>query len=74
MASFADGPELFSRPVAEHLRQVSKQSDQWSRRLCDNEIVTALSKGQFSDFKDGCGSAIFVEGPDSLWIQSTKYA
>ena len=32
----------------EHLRQVSTQSDQWSRRRCDNEIVTELSKGEFA--------------------------
>ena len=28
----------------EHLRQVSKRSDQWYLRRCDNEIVTGLSK------------------------------
>ena len=35
-----------TRPLGEHLRQVSKKSNQWSRRRCDNEIVTVLSKGQ----------------------------
>ena len=35
-----------TRPLGKHLRQVSKISYQWSRRRCDNEIVTVLSKGQ----------------------------
>ena len=32
--------------LGEHLRQVSKKSDQWSRRRWDNELVTVLSKVQ----------------------------
>ena len=28
-----------------------KKLDQWSRRRCDNEIVTVLSKGQFAILK-----------------------
>ena len=35
-----------TRPLVEHLRQVYKKSDQWSRRRCDTKIVTVLSKGQ----------------------------
>ena len=37
-----------TRPPTEHLGQVSKKSDQWSRRRCDNEIVAVLSKGQIA--------------------------
>ena len=39
-----------NKPLVEHLRQVST-SDQWSRRSCDNEIVTVLSKGHFAILK-----------------------
>ena len=37
-----------TRPLVEHLRQVSRKSDQWSRRRCDNEIVTVVNKGQIA--------------------------
>ena len=40
-----------SRLLVKHLRQVSKQSNQWSRRRCNNKIVTVLSKGQFRILK-----------------------
>ena len=32
-----------TRPLGEHLREVSKKSNQWSWRRCNNEIVTMLS-------------------------------
>ena len=35
-----------TRPLGEYLGQVLKKSDQWSRRRCDNEIVTVLSNEQ----------------------------
>ena len=38
-------------PPVEYLWQVSKQSNKWSRRRCDNEIVTVLSKGQITILK-----------------------
>ena len=37
-------------PLGKHHRQVSKKSDQWSRRRCD-EIVTGLRKGQIAILK-----------------------
>ena len=40
-------------PLVEHLRQVSRKSNQWSRMKCDNEIVTVLNKGQLARFVDG---------------------
>ena len=40
-----------TRPLVEHLRQVSKKSDQWSWRRCDNKIAIVLRA--ISDFKDG---------------------
>ena len=40
-----------TRPLVEHLRQISKKPDQRSRRECDNEIVTVLSKGQLTILK-----------------------
>ena len=40
-----------TRPLGEHLRQVSKKSDQWSQRRCDNEIVTVLNEGQIAILK-----------------------
>ena len=39
-----------TRPLVEHLRQVSRKSDQWSRKRCDNEIVTVLNRA-ISDLK-----------------------
>ena len=39
-------PLLGNRPLAEHMRQVSRKSHQWSRRRFDMEIVTVLNKGQ----------------------------
>ena len=39
------------RPLGEQFGQVSKKSDQWSWRSCDNEIVTVLSKGQIEILK-----------------------
>ena len=75
MAIFVDGPEPFSgmhnRLLGEQPRQVSKKSDQWSRRRCDKNIVTELS----SDFKDGRRSAIFVEETESFsggYIQTLR--
>ena len=40
-----------TRPLGKHLGQVSKKSDPWSRRRCNNEIVTVLSKGQIAILK-----------------------
>ena len=40
-----------TRLLVEHVRQVSKKSDQWSWRRCNNEIVTVLSKGQLAILK-----------------------
>ena len=40
-----------TRPLREHLGQVLTKSDQWSRRRCDNEIVTVLSDGQLAILK-----------------------
>ena len=37
--------------LVKHIRQVFKNSDVWSRRRCDNEIVTVLSKGQLAVLK-----------------------
>ena len=43
--------ECTTRPLGEHLRQVSKKSNKWSRRRCDNETVTVLSKGKIAILK-----------------------
>ena len=48
---FADGTEPFSGMLREYLRQVWKISDQWSRRRCDNEIVTVLSNWHLAILK-----------------------
>ena len=52
MVKINDGcwqPYLWTtRPLGEHLGQVSKKSDQWSWRRCNNEIVSVLSKGQIA--------------------------
>ena len=37
--------------VGEYHRQVWKKSDQWSWRICDNEIVIVLNKGEFANYK-----------------------
>ena len=55
-AIYVEGSEPFfradtTRPLAEHLRLIFKNSDQWSRRRRDNEFVTLLSKGQLAILK-----------------------
>ena len=40
-----------TRPLGKHLGQGSNKSDQWSRRRCDNDIVTLLRKGQITILK-----------------------
>ena len=40
-----------TRPQGQHLGQVLKQSDQWSRSRCGNKIVTVLSNGQLAILK-----------------------
>ena len=37
-----------TRPLVKHLGQVSRKSDKWSRRRCDDEIVTVLNKWQLA--------------------------
>ena len=37
-----------TRPLVEHLRQISRKSDQWPRMRCDDESVTVLNKGQLA--------------------------
>ena len=47
-----EGDLITTRPLVEHLSQVSKQkSTPWSRRRCHNKIVTAFSKGQLAILK-----------------------
>ena len=62
-----------TRPLGEHLRNISKKSDQWPRRRCNNEIVTVLGTGQKNDFKDGCRSVIFVDGPESFRADTFRH-
>ena len=46
VAIFVDRPKQFSGMHNKTTRGIFKKSDQWSRRKCDNEIVTVLSNGQ----------------------------
>ena len=55
MATFVERPEPFSglhnKTNRETPRASLKKNEKWSRRRCDNEIVTVLSKGQIAILK-----------------------
>ena len=52
-----------TRPLGE----VSRKSDQWSRRICNNEIVTVFSNGQLAILKIAAVRPyLLTDGPESF--------
>ena len=60
-------------PLGEHLGRVSKKSDQWSRRRCDNETVTVLSKGQIAILKMAAIRPYLLTDWNRFWADTSRH-
>ena len=62
-----------TRPLGEHLRKVSKKSNQWSWRRCNNEIVTMLSIGQIAILKMAVVRPYLLTDRNCFKVDTTRH-